>query len=1110
MRIADSTLWLAPTDLTNHLDCRHLTSLALAHARGAGPGPRQGGDYEALIRRKGDEHEQAYLRRIEGGGRQIVEITLVDGAFEAAQAATLAAMREGAEVLYQATFARDGWRGRADFLERVPLRTDLGAWGYEAVDTKLARGDAKPHHVLQLGVYSAWIAEVQGVAPKLMHVELGSGVRESFSYADVAAYVRRVRMRFREFVADPPPTEALPCAHCQFCGYRSHCQAWWRDVDHLTRVATLNRRHLPPLQDAGITTLTQLADAGPDAAVPGIAPATVANLQWQARLQHESRDADRPHFEYRPEEPHRGFSLLPRPDDGDVFLDLEGDPLWDPARELWFLFGFVLNEDGEWRYRALWGHDEASENRAFEELVDVITARRREFPTMHVYHYSAAETSALRRLAAQPSTREAEVDDLLRAEVFVDLYQVLRQGLVIGAPSYGLKTTERLAGFTRHADVGAGADAIVMYERWRADHDQALLDEIARYNEEDCLATMELRDWLIGARPAGARWWTGSTEDEEPREVSPEQRERTAVRDQLATPPTTRERRLAGEAIEYHRREARPEWWQYFARLTMSPQELIDDSGAIGGLVPTGDPPQAVKRSHDFRLSFPPQSYGLGFSSLDPARGRNVNVVGVDDLAGVLTIRRGSSRGDEPLPSAVIPGGPAPTNEQKRALLSLGLSVRDETHRYRAAEYLLAAAPPRLTGSSQGTTIQTLDPAEQIGLAHNIDHGVLVVQGPPGTGKTWLGGRMIASLMRAGKCVGVTAVSHKAIENLVSEVCAAADEMGFTFRGVRKVGDMPGENAATGCVTLTTDNGECEQGEWDLIAGTAWLFCRAGMDQRVDHLVIDEAGQMSLADALAVATSARNVILLGDPQQLPHVSQAIHAPGMGASVLTHMLRGADTVPADRGLFLARTWRLHPDICDFLSREIYDGRLHAHPACAGQTTAEGTGLRFLPVSHTGCSSSSLEEAHEIKNHVERLVGTTWTGFGGQIALLTEADIMVVAPYNAQVRTLRSVLGPGVRVGTVDKFQGQEAPVVFFSMATSSGDDLPRDVEFLFSRNRLNVAISRARCLAYLVMSPALLDARPATVEDIRLISTLCALVEEAERQAETTDVAAVSG
>jgi uncharacterized protein len=285
-----------------------------------------------------------------------------------------------------------------------------------------------------------------------------------------------------------------------------------------------------------------------------------------------------------------------------------------------------------------------------------------------------------------------------------------------------------------------------------------------------------------------------------------------------------------------------------------------------------------------------------------------------------------------------------------------------------------------------------------------------------------------------------------------------------------------------------------------LLAGTAWLFSREDMAGVVDTLFVDEAGQVSLADALALGTCARNVVLLGDPQQLGQVSQGIHPEGASASVLEHLLGGDDTVSADRGLFLSRTWRMHPDVCRFISETSYEGRLHAVPACERQridsSGLSGTGLRWLPVEHEGNRGSSVEEADRIAAELELLVGATFTDRDGRERRLGWDDILVVTPYNAQVRCLRARLGPHARIGTVDKFQGQEAPVVFFSMATSSGDDLPRNLEFLFSRNRLNVAISRAQSLAVLVASPELLEIRCRTIEQMRMVNALCRFVEEA--------------
>jgi superfamily I DNA and/or RNA helicase len=295
--------------------------------------------------------------------------------------------------------------------------------------------------------------------------------------------------------------------------------------------------------------------------------------------------------------------------------------------------------------------------------------------------------------------------------------------------------------------------------------------------------------------------------------------------------------------------------------------------------------------------------------------------------------------------------------------------------------------------------------------------------------------------------------------------------------------------------------------EHRLVAGTAWLFAREELDDTLDYLFVDEAGQLSLADALAIGTSASNLILLGDPLQLAQVSQAAHPPGAGVSVLEHVLAEHATVPADRGLFIDQTRRMHPDVCRFVSEAIYDGRLEPSPECARQAlesegALSGTGVRYIPVSHEGNVRQSPEEARVVAERLTELLGATYTASDGERRPLEERDVMVVAPYNAQVRCLRQALPEGVGVGTVDKFQGQEAAVVFFSMATSSGEEIPRNLEFLFSRNRLNVAISRARCLAVLVCSPDLLHIRCRSAEQMRLVNTLCRLVETAGAPAPT--------
>jgi len=361
---------------------------------------------------------------------------------------------------------------------------------------------------------------------------------------------------------------------------------------------------------------------------------------------------------------------------------------------------------------------------------------------------------------------------------------------------------------------------------------------------------------------------------------------------------------------------------------------------------------------------------------------------------------------------------------------------------------------------------------------------------------------LIAHLLENGKRVGVAAQSHKVIHNLLNKVETIARKKGLGFHGLKKsIADNPESEYESDFFKSESDNSRfielSRQGQ--VLAGTAWLFSRNELDGQLDYLVIDEAGQVSLADALAMGTSARNVILLGDPLQLAQVSQGLHPPGTGASVLEHLLGEAPTIPEDRGIFLERSYRMHPDVCAFISEIVYAGRLHSDDSAARRSTSFGTGIRFVPVEHEGNRSASDEEVAEIAKLIAWLRQGTFTDTDGSTRQLREDDFMVVAPYNAQVRRLRAGLPDGVCVGTVDKFQGQEAPIVFFSMASSSGEDVPRNLAFLFSRNRLNVAISRAQCLAFLVCSPRLLEARCKSIEEMALVNALCRLAEYAERR-----------
>jgi predicted RecB family nuclease len=1066
MRAENGSILLSPSDLTAYLACEHLTTLDLQVAHGdfvtAEPT-----EQAQLLFEKGLAHEAAYLERLRDEGLDVREITTGNGYGAAAQA-TREAIEAGVDVVYQGVLTDGRWRGIADFL----VRTDHGT--YEALDTKLARS-AKPAYILQLCFYSELLGRLQGRDPDRMHVLLGSGERQSFRPQDFDAYARHVRTRLERFIADEPATEPSPCDHCGVCDFVGQCEDWWEKVDHLSRVAGCGSRQIQKLAPVGITTMRALASANPSDPPPGINQETFEKLRRQAALQLERHDTGKLEFVLLDPHPERGLALLPEPSPGDIFFDIEGNPFWDEQGSLEYLWGLL---DADETFAPLWADDHASERRAFQGVVDRIHARLLEHPAMHVYHYAAYEVSALRRLAGRYNTREAEVDDLLTRHVLVDLLKVVRGGLAASVPGYGLKEMEVFLGFDRHAEIRDGGTSIIEHERYIQTRDPVILDTIAAYNREDCIATLALRDWLLARREEALKHLGPFPlpEPKEPKPIAPAKQERQQLHDQLTNSgePTLE---FAAGLLDYHDRERKPVWWAFFDRIELSEEELVEDPESIGLLEPIGSP-EPDKRSLRHRFTYPAQEHklGLGQVPFDPAtRSRAGEIVEFDRETRLIALKRGPTLASVSSPTALLPGEPYKTKAQEDALERIARSLLAGDRRYPGVESVLRREPFT-------RDVQTIDLTEMASLVLSLDGRHLVIQGPPGTGKTWTSGRLIARLLAEGKRVGVASTSHKAIHKLLAEI----EDAGIDVHGVKKSTSGNPESVYEGPqITSDDDREACVAAP--LSGGTAWLYSHGDFDGSLDYLFIDEAGQVSLADALAMGTSARNLILVGDPQQLAQVLQGSHPGGVDESVLQYLLAGHATIPADRGLFLETTYRLHPDVGGYISDEFYEGRLRSDPTCATRTTPLGTGLRFCPVEHDGCRQESRAEADRVAAEVKAI----------SAAGVSNGEIAVVAPYNAQVNLLRELLPADVRVGTVDKFQGQEALVVFYSMASSSGEDIPRGLEFLLSRNRLNVAISRAQCLAYLLCSPRLLDVNCRTIDQMRLANALCRFVEFAE-------------
>ncbi len=1116
---------LTPSKITAWLDCVHYLTLkheVEAGVREAPPG--RFGSFAQLIADKGLVHENECNIAYESQGRAITRIDERDVANRESFASWVKRVANPfdgtADVVYQMPFVHQGIRGIADFVVRTT--TEDGTVSYEPVDAKLARKEAKPGHLLQLCFYADALEALTGVRPKQMHIWLGSGVVETFTVDAFAPYWRRIQHQLAELLADEQSAESQtrpePCDHCTFCEFAQVCDDQWRSEDSLIYVAGLRTTDRQRMEAEGLDRLGALAVRGEP--IVGIDEDRLSRLVHQASLQQAATklaEGAAPPYRVIPACDDlnwgRGLEQLPPPDDGDVFLDFEGHPFWTPREGLFFLFGLTMQTaPGSWEYKVWWANDRAQEGESLRSLVDFLIERRLSHPGMHVYHYNHTERSSLERLAREHTSREVEIAHLVETGAFIDLLAVVRNAIQVGTESYSLKAVERLAAYERGHEIDAGAGAVISYENYCKTGERHYLDAIAAYNKDDVEATRALRDWLVANRPPELAWRYAVLEISDD---AVELDERIAALQEYGegTPEF-----LLGDVLGYWRREWSACLTPMLAKCSADVAALLEDPEALAGLVPVGAVDRLGKTGKvlgaAMRFALPEQDVSK-FTGND-----QVLYAGPDGFPLYVTLHRLDADGGyvdvtwspledgtpRPLPTVLLRNGWVSPKPKPAALAELADRMLEATgpRPNPASVALLRRDLPRFRpGAGPQGGLFSDDVAEMTAWASELDGSYVAIQGPPGTGKTYRAAHLVLALLRAGKRVGITAFSHHAIDNALAEVVKVMSEEGALdlLRAVRKTSD--GEDGGLSHTTYTGKNGDCASSDFNVVAGTTWLFSGKDMiDAPVDVLLIEEAGQLALADALAAARSAHNLVLLGDPLQLPQVSQAVHPGGAGNSVLQHALGDAATIPSERGVFITETRRMHPDVCRFISNEIYEGRLTSHPDCENQGTAFGTGLRRLIVDHVGCATSSIEEADAIFDEIVRLLGADWTDSAGLTKPLVASDFMVVAPYNDQVDLLRARLAldartVGVQVGTVDKFQGRQAAVVMFSMATSSDADIPRSVDFLFSRNRLNVAISRARCLAYLVCTEELLNSRARDVEEMRLISTLCAFAEQAE-------------
>lgn len=1089
----------------------------------------------ALMAQTGERHEQAVLKEFHSSGAKVVEIPTRDAGV--ARTETLAAIRAGVPIIYQAALESGPFSGFADFL----MLDESGR--YQVWDTKLAR-TPRPYYAIQLCCYSDMLAAMAGGSmPEKFGLILGSTDRVEFRLEDFMYYYRHVQARFLDMqqgftgnLSDRP--EPLPRAD-HGC-WTSHAERLFQETDHLVQVAGITVGQIKKLKRAGISRVADLAAAS-GRSVSKLDRTSLEKLAAQARLQCQTR-ADRtekpdapPRYELLPQtgangEP-VGLATLPPDDPADVFFDMEGYPLAPGGLE--YLFGVCQRTDrpGEWQFRDWWAHDRDQEKLAFESFVDWVFARWKKHPGLHIYHYAAYEVSAVRRLSTQHDSRQDEVDELLRHEVFVDLYQIIRQGLRIGEDSYSIKSVERLYRPKRATTVATAADSIVQYARWiesgePGDCDKsAILKGIRDYNEADCRSTAELLQWLRNVARKGKIEGAAAvapSEPPQPRELPPEviARLETAGRLRHGRDPVSM---VLADVIDFHRREEKPMWWRLFDRAEATPDELRDDPACIEGLEAVGspvpekqsltqtyrfDPSQECKRAVGDRVMFTHNLEAkLTLLSLDLSTGRlelKIGKKGLNEKFGGSFPRQGSLIPDEHISHTVI----------QEALADV--AARHLSNSLHAPVAALGKRVPPATLLSKADA----NPTEAaVRVARSMSGDCLVIQGPPGTGKTYCASRVIQALLAAGKKVGVASNSHKAVMNLLNACGEAAQASGGQIRGIKVGGESDGQLFVDhpGLQHIPDSSGALAAYRGGVVGGTAWLFTRPEWEAALDFLFIDEAGQVTLANTIAMARCANNLVLLGDQMQLEQPVQGSHPGDAGLSALQYALKDVEAsrpdvpvfhavVPRTVGLFLGESRRMHPTVCRFISESMYGGRLGSHPDCGRQKIAlpsdkpsllvsRESGIVFIPVEHDGNIQQSDEEVARIAAIYDELRGRLYTAKDGCTRPLALEDVLFIAPYNAQVRALQAALPEGARVGSVDRFQGQEAPVCILSLCSSYGEYGSRGLAFILDRNRVNVAISRAQCLALVVADPRIAGSIPGSLEEMMLLNLLCKVVVE---------------
>ena len=1130
MKIKNDKFFVSPSDLNNFVACKYTVLNEIKyHNKEIRKSPDKAND--KLWKEMGVEHEKRHYKILKEKYKK--SITIKSDLNEKDRFdETIRAIQKGYDLIYHAYLIDDNLRGEADFLIKCDTKSDLGDYSYEVYDTKITR-NLKPRHITQITAYSDMLGKIQNILPEKMYLIDGSDEYHSFKTIEYIDLFNHSKKEFIKFLSNISKEKIYPekCSYCNLCDWKDECDKTWENDNYINLVAGSNKSQIEKLKKNKIRTVEQLSKTKLTAIDLKINSESYKKIQLQAQLQEEKRNTGEDKIVILDSDFGKGFYKLPKPDEGDVFFDIEGYPRMDRPFE--YLHGLYYKDKGKLKFKDLWAknYDKESEKNIFIELINFLEKRFEEYPNAHIYHYASYEKRAIRELATSYSSEfpkgDIVNDDLLRKEKYVDLFSIVSQSIRTSERDLSLKSIEKFYNFKRKADIVKADDSVIKYDNWIATKNEKYKQDIINYNEEDCISTYLLREFLVKNKPENIDWFVKqeeiTKEGEEPnkyRRKASNKLSREEVEVDLNNRLEKKKNKTNKKFVEnlknfigFHWKSNKPEFWEVFDRAEKTHLELEDDTECIANSVLIDDKPKVTEDGFIYSYRFNDQNYKLkeGKSAFDAHQIKGLGTIySIEENfpdKNILKILVSKRRKNVEMPSLLTLGNTMPpqVHQHDQALNKfLEDYILNDGENYKSIMDMLERKEPDIKNIKSGSILIEEDKdliTQSIEIVKNLNNSYLTIQGPPGTGKTYTSAKIIIELMKAGKKVGVTSNSHEAIKTLLIAIEQQAIDQNYEFSGMRK--SKSSDKHEWKFIRNVTTGKPLNMESYSLFAGTSWFFVDPRMNKTLDYLFIDEAGQVALGTTIANATSADNLVLIGDQMQLSQPMRAKHEGYAKMSSLDFILGDDDTISADKGIFLNVTRRLNKKICNYISTSFYDSRLTSDPITETRSVnlklnpIKDEGLFYVPIDHNGCSQRSDEEADLVEKTYNKIINKEFK-VGDTTGKISAKDIMVVAPYNAQANNIRERLKKkfkdDVRVGTIDLFQGQEAKVVLISMTTSDVESLPRHKDFFISRNRLNVAISRAECVAIIIFNENLLLASASNIKEMKLINSFCKLLK----------------